>query len=82
MNCGGMNTMTKSEALRILGLGNKYTLDEVKKAYRVLAKKYHPDVAGPSASQMFTKINEANNLLNSLGEQSGCVLTHKNIFDM
>lgn len=74
--------MTKTEALQVLGLSNKYTLDDVKKAYRVLAKKYHPDVAGPSASQMFSKINEANNLLNSLGEPKSCVLTHKNIFDI
>ena len=74
--------MTKGEALKVLGLSNKYTLDEVKKAYRVLAKKYHPDIAGAQYNQLFTQINEANNLLISLGEPKSCALTHKNIFDI
>jgi len=42
--------MTKKEwadikaAAALLGLGEKATLAEIKKAYRRLSKKYHPDV--------------------------------------
>lgn len=74
--------LTKSEALKILGLSNKYTLDDVKKSYRVLARKYHPDLAGAQYTQKFEEINEANDLLNNLGEPKSCILTHKNIFDI
>lgn len=32
------------EAAGLLGLGEKATLSEIKKAYRCLSKKHHPDV--------------------------------------
>lgn len=33
-------------AHRVLGLGQKVTIAEVKKAYRALAKQHHPDKTG------------------------------------
>lgn len=36
--------MTPEEYFSVLGLKSDATLEEIKKAYRVLAKKYHPDV--------------------------------------
>lgn len=36
--------MTKNKALRILGLGDSYTKEELKKAYRSLIKQIHPDI--------------------------------------
>lgn len=74
--------MNKSEALNILGLGNKYTEEEVKKAYRTLAKKYHPDIAGEQNNHMFAEINKAYEFLVELGGPSSCILTHKTIFDV
>ena len=48
----------------ILGLENKATLDEIKKAYRVLAKKYHPDVnKSHNASEIFKAVTEAYEVL-------------------
>lgn len=35
--------MTRDEALKILGLKSDFTEDDLKKAYRELSKKYHPD---------------------------------------
>lgn len=35
----------------VLGLSNRATAEEVKKAYRTLSKLYHPDKAGPHADE-------------------------------
>jgi molecular chaperone DnaJ len=49
----------------VLGVGSKATQDEIKKAYRKLAKKYHPDAnaSDPKAAEKFKEISEANNVL-------------------
>jgi curved DNA-binding protein len=50
---------------KILGIDKKSTPEEVKKAYRKLARKHHPDL-NPNNSEAklnFQKINEANNVL-------------------
>lgn len=46
---------------RILGISPSATEDEIKKAYRSLAKKYHPDVNNGSAEaeQRMKEVNEA-----------------------
>lgn len=49
----------------VLGLQKNATADEIKKAYRKLAKQYHPD-ANPddaTAKKKFQQINEANEVL-------------------
>jgi preprotein translocase subunit Sec63 len=33
-----------AEAAKLLGLGEQATLDEIKKAFRQLSKKHHPDL--------------------------------------
>lgn len=49
----------------ILGVDKNATQDEIKKAYRTLSKKYHPDKNknNPEAEQKFKEINEANTVL-------------------
>jgi hypothetical protein len=44
---------------RILGLGPGASLDDVKRAYRRLAKQWHPDAAGPEAVARFLAIQGA-----------------------
>lgn len=47
-----------------LGVGKTATADEIKKAYRKLARKYHPDVSKePDAESRMKAINEANEVL-------------------
>lgn len=51
----------------ILGVDKKATADDIKKAYRKLARKYHPDVNPDDkvALQKFKEINEANEVLSN-----------------
>jgi curved DNA-binding protein len=50
---------------KILGVGKNATQDEIKKAYRKLARKYHPDVnpGDKAAEEKFKEINEAHEVL-------------------
>lgn len=50
---------------KVLGIDKKASADEVKKAYRKLARKYHPDLNpnDKEANKLFQQINEANEVL-------------------
>lgn len=49
----------------ILGVSKTASDDEIKKAYRTLARKYHPDVnqSDRTAEEKFKEVNEANDVL-------------------
>ncbi|MFA6422983.1 MAG: DnaJ domain-containing protein [Patescibacteria group bacterium] len=47
----------------ILGVSKNATNDEIKKAYRKLALKYHPDRAGKESADKFKEVNEAYQVL-------------------
>jgi molecular chaperone DnaJ len=58
--------MNLKEAYSILELPQSATPDEVKKKFRELTKKYHPDVSKePDAEAKFKKINEAHQVVSS-----------------
>lgn len=61
----GVYGMTRFEAMSILGLGENFTEGELKSAYRMGAKKYHPDLRGDVT--MFRLVNEAYEFLKSGG---------------
>ena len=54
----------KRDYYEVLGISKGATDDEIKRAYRKLAKKYHPDLnKEPGAAEKFKEINEANEVL-------------------
>ncbi len=56
--------MAKRDYYEVLGVSRNASEDELKSAFRRLARKYHPDVNGaPDAEEKFKEINEAYGVL-------------------
>lgn len=57
--------MSKRDYYEVLGVSKTATQDELKKAYRKLARKYHPDLNkdNPEAEEKFKECNEAYDVL-------------------
>ncbi|MFQ5615471.1 MAG: molecular chaperone DnaJ [Anaerolineales bacterium] len=52
--------MSKQDYYETLGISRSASQDELKQAFRTLARKYHPDVSKePNAEERFKEINEA-----------------------
>ncbi len=60
-----MATTTKKDYYETLGVKKNASADEIRKAFRKLARKYHPDVnpGDKSAEEKFKAISEANDVL-------------------
>lgn len=50
-------------ALRVFGLGERATLDEIKARYRELAKRYHPDGGISEDTEVIYRVIEANRVI-------------------
>lgn len=56
--------MEYKDYYKIMGVNRKSTPDEIKRAYRKLARKYHPDVSKePNAEEKFKELQEAYEVL-------------------
>ena len=54
----------KRDYYDVLGVSRNASADEIKSAYRKLAKKYHPDLnKAPDAAEKFKEVNEAYEVL-------------------
>jgi molecular chaperone DnaJ len=61
--------MNLKAAYQVLGLSESANLEEIRSAYRRLARKYHPDVQGTGDSKTFILIGAAYALISdSLSE--------------
>lgn len=49
----------------VLGVSRDATPEEIKRAYRKLARQYHPDVAGPDGAERFKEITAAHEVLSN-----------------
>lgn len=59
--------MTYIDYYKVLGINKKATDNEIKKAYRKMARKYHPDLNpnDKEAERKFKEVNEANEVLSN-----------------
>ena len=56
--------MTEKDYYKILGVSKNATIDDIKKVYKDLARKYHPDIAGPNGDpEKFKEISNAYSVL-------------------
>ncbi|MBK1718001.1 DnaJ C-terminal domain-containing protein [Thiocystis violacea] len=63
--------MQYKDYYKTLGVARDASQDEIKRAYRKLARKYHPDVSKePNAETRFKEINEANEVLRDAEKRS------------
>lgn len=73
------------DAYKILGVSRQATPDEVKKAYRALSKKYHPDNIKTGDADKFKELQTAYKLIESgeadlQFESVHIVLKHETLF--
>jgi molecular chaperone DnaJ len=63
--------MAKRDFYEVLGVGRNATPEELKTAFRKLARQYHPDVSeAPDAEERFKEINEAYAVLSDTEKRS------------
>ena len=61
---------SKRDYYEVLGVGKEASADDIKKAYRKLARQYHPDVnKAADAETKFKEVKEAYDVLSDDGKR-------------
>ncbi len=58
-----MDNSSSKDYYKILGVSQNASPEEIRRAYKEAVKKYHPDVAGKGAHEVFLEIREAYEVL-------------------
>jgi hypothetical protein len=68
-----MPPTTKKDYYETLGVKKSASAEDIRKAFRKLARKYHPDVnpGDKSAEEKFKAISEANGVFSEAGNADG-----------
>lgn len=62
--------MSKRDYYEVLGVGKSASADDIRRAYRKLARQYHPDVnKAPDAQKKFTEVQEAYDVLSDVAKR-------------
>ncbi|MNV68254.1 Chaperone protein DnaJ [compost metagenome] len=72
--------MSREEALDVLGLQSNATLQDIKKAYKILAQQHHPDRGG--SQKEFERLTTAYELLKNAKTVVVPRLTHASVFSI
>ena len=82
MNFEHPNNPNKKTYYDTLGISENASQDEIKKAYRTLSLKYHPDrnPNDPTSVSMFQEINSAFEILGDVEKKKEYDFSRKNIF--
>ena len=69
--------MLKRDYYLILGVSREETLPAIRKAFRRLVKRYHPDMVGPQWTARYQDIVEAYEVLSDPERRKGFWLSQK-----
>lgn len=69
------------EALRILGLGERATLAEIKARHREMVKRHHPDLGNSGDPDAIRKVNAANKVLQGYITEYRFSFTEKEFYE-
>ncbi|KAJ9473031.1 Chaperone protein DnaJ [Diplonema papillatum] len=56
---GSTRALLEQDHYKVLNIPRNSTSQDIKSAYRALAKKYHPDMSGKGNADMFSRVNDA-----------------------
>lgn len=60
-----MTVTEEQNHYQTLGVAQEASAEEIKRAFRSLMRKYHPDVAGPEGQEVTTRVSEAYEVLSN-----------------
>ncbi len=64
-------------ALRVFGLGERATLQEIKSRYREMARQHHPDVGNGTGPEEIYRVIEANRVIMAYVESYSCCFSER-----